>query len=219
MPTRAVLFDFDGVIADTENHHVAAWQRTLAAIGWELSDESAARAVEVDDRVFLADLFRQRGIEGGDVEGWARKKQSLMRMLLADAPRVYPGVAPLVGRLRGRVALGVVTTTWTENVIAVLQTAGLRDAFRLIVGKEDLTAPKPDPECYLRALSGLGLGAVDVVAMEDSPTGLAAARAAGIRAVAVGHRETGRDWAGDCAYLADLKDTQAVLRVLSLDAI
>jgi beta-phosphoglucomutase len=50
MPLKAVLFDFDGVIADTDNHHIAAWQRTLAAMGWQVVDEVAARAAEIDDR-------------------------------------------------------------------------------------------------------------------------------------------------------------------------
>ena len=55
-----MLFDFDGVIADTENHHVAAWERTLGRLGWELADEAAARAAEIDDRYFLQELFSRR---------------------------------------------------------------------------------------------------------------------------------------------------------------
>ena len=75
MPTPlAVLFDFDGVLADTENVHVAAWQRTLARIGWELADEAAARAAEIDDRYFLQELFGRRNIEGADLDGWIRRK-------------------------------------------------------------------------------------------------------------------------------------------------
>ena len=75
MPPRAVLFDFDGVIADTENVHVAAWQRTLARIGWELADEAAARAAEIDDRFFLQELFGRRKIEGADLDGWIRRAE------------------------------------------------------------------------------------------------------------------------------------------------
>ena len=64
MPPKAILFDFDGVIADTGNHHIAAWQRTLAVMGWQIADEVAARSAEIDDREFLAELFAERGING-----------------------------------------------------------------------------------------------------------------------------------------------------------
>src|SRR5208282_3370077 len=103
MALRAVLLDFDGVIADTENHHIAAWQRTLAALGWQVPDEVAARPAEVDDRVFLHDLLAIQQITDGDIEGWVRKKQALTITLLRDAPRIYPGVHELVQHLRGRV--------------------------------------------------------------------------------------------------------------------
>ena len=62
MPPKAILFDFDGVIAETENHHLAAWQRTMSFMGLQIGDEIAARAMEVDDRAFLTDLFTERAI-------------------------------------------------------------------------------------------------------------------------------------------------------------
>ena len=180
MPVRAVLFDFDGVIADTENHHVAAWQRTFAAMGWELPDEIGLLAMEMDDRAFLAGQFARRKIESGDVEGWARRKQELTLGLLRDSPRVYPGVVDLIERLRGSVVMGVGTSTWRENVVAVLEAAGLRSAFDLIVGKEDVAAPKPDPSGYSRAVAALSLRPEEAAALEDSPSGLSAAKAAGL---------------------------------------
>jgi beta-phosphoglucomutase len=216
MPPRALFFDFDGVIADTENVHVVAWQRTLADLGWEVPDEVAARAVEMDDRVFLAELFANKKIEGGDVEGWGRRKQSLTVALLADSPRVYRGVSDLVRAVQGRVRLGVVSTTWRANVQTVLNASGLADAFELIVGKEDVQAVKPDPECYLTALKRFNVAAAEAVALEDSPTGLQAAQGAGIRVIAVGHRLPRGDWGGTAEYVADLTPTSEVLRLLEL---
>src|SRR6516165_4379703 len=99
MPVQAVLLDFDGVIADTENHHIAAWQRTLMALGWQVPDEVAARSAEVDDREFLRELFADQGIADGDIEGWVRKKQRLTIALIRDTPRIYPGVIELVDGL------------------------------------------------------------------------------------------------------------------------
>lgn len=215
MPPLAVLFDFDGVIADTENIHVAAWQRTLAALGWEVSDETCARAVEVDDREFLAELFARRKVVDGNVEGWVGRKQQLTVALLADSPRVYPGVAETISALRAqRVRLAVVSTTWRENIEVVLRSAGLAEAFETIIGKEDVAAVKPDPACYRLALERLGLPAADVVALEDSPSGLEAARGAGVRAVAVGHRLARGDWVGPGDYLESLGKAARVLAVL-----
>ena len=218
MPVRAVLFDFDGVIADTENHHVAAWQRTFNDMGWVVPDDVCARAMELDDRALLAELFEDRKIEGGDVEGWVRRKQETTRMLLRDAPRVYPGVVTLVETLQARgVRLAVVTTTWRENVSAVLESVGLWSAFQVVVGKEDVAATKPDPECYRKAVKTLGVRASSAVAIEDSTTGLTAARQAGVKVVAVGHRRPNGEWTGDAPFVGDLTDHRGLLETLGLN--
>jgi beta-phosphoglucomutase len=216
MTPRALLLDFDGVIADTENVHIAAWQRTLDALGWQVSDELCARAIEVDDRVFLSEIFAARQIRGGDVDGWVRRKQELTLALLDDSPRVYPGVAELVERVRNRVKLGVVSTTWRANVVSVLKSSDLYTAFSLIVAKEDVTAVKPDPEAYRRAVECLVVKPAEAVAIEDSATGLAAARRAGVRPVAVGHRLGQGVWHGKAPFVRDLRRTDEVLAAVGL---
>ena len=217
MSLRALLFDFDGVLADTENIHVAAWQRTFADLGWEVPDEVCARAAEEDDRAFLASVFAARKVERGDVSGWTLRKQRLTITMLKDSPRLYPGVAALVRALRGRLRLAVVTGTWRANVAAVLEASGLADAFELIVAKEDVEKPKPAPDGYLLALKRLKLKPSSVLALEDSPSGLAAARAAGLRVVAVGHRRPAGDWVGAADYLENLARTERVLQILELN--
>jgi beta-phosphoglucomutase len=216
MSLKAVLFDFDGVMAETENHHVAAWQRTLGAMGWQVPDEIAARAAEVDDREFLTDLFTLRGMPVDKVDEWVRRKQVLTVQLLRASPRLYPGVVELVRTLRGKVRLAVVSGTWRENVEAVLEAAGLTDAFDTIVGKEDVTARKPAPEPYQLALKRLRLTARSAVALEDSATGMASARAAGLRVIAVGHRRPFGDWVGDAAYISGFEPVQGLLDHLKL---
>src|SRR5262249_27907562 len=160
---RAVLFDFDGVLADTENIHVAAWEHTFGAMGWDVSPEDCARSMELDDRVFLAEVFARRSIADGDVLGWVRRTQGLTLRIAADSPRIYRGVPELVARLRGKARLAVVTTTWRENVAVVLGAAGLADDFEVIIGKEDVEAPKPDPACYRLALKRLKVAAGSAV--------------------------------------------------------
>jgi HAD superfamily hydrolase (TIGR01509 family) len=214
MPPRAVLFDFDGVLADTENVHVAAWERTFAQMNLDVPPEACARAAEEDDRPFLASIWDAEGIEGGDLDGWVARKQAIVRRMLADWPRLYPGVPELVGRLDGRARLAVVSGTWRENVSVVLEAAGLAGSFALIVGKEDVRRPKPAPDAYRLALRRLEVEPGDAVALEDSPTGLASARGAKIDAVAVGHRRGRGEWAEGAAYVEGLGDVDRALRAI-----
>ncbi len=216
MALKVVFFDFDGVIAETENHHIVAWQRTLAVMGWQVPDEVAARSAEIDDREFLGELFAIRGIVSDKIEDWVRRKQTLTVRMLADSPRLYPGVAELVKKLQGRVRLAVVSGTWRENITTVLAATGLADAFETIIAKEDATAVKPAPEAYQLALKRLRISARSSVAIEDSPSGIAAARAAGIRVVAVGHRRTFGDWIGDATYISGFEPVEGLLRLLRL---
>jgi HAD superfamily hydrolase (TIGR01509 family) len=214
---RAVLFDFDGVLADTANVHVAAWERTFQAMGLEVAPEDCLPAAEVDDRAFLARVFETKGVTDGDLAGWVRRKLDLSLELLADEPRLYPGAVDLVEELAGRARLGVVSTAWRPAIEVVLRAGGLLDRFELIVAKEDVTSPKPDPAPYLLALERLGLTPAEAVALEDSPTGLASARAAGVPVVAVGHRRPAGEWSeAASAFLPGLKDRPAAHRALGV---
>lgn len=213
MAPKAVFFDFDGVLVDSENHHIAAWQRVFTLLGWHVPEPAAARVGALDDRAFAEQIFNDWGAPLHDVDGWIARKQAITTMLLRDAPRLYPGVRALVDRLRGRVRLAVVTTTWRENVEAALGAAGLLDAFETIVSKEDVANGKPDPEPYQTALKRLKLR-TSAVAFEDSPGGLASAWAAGLKAIAIGHRLPPGDWTGESPYLAGFEPIDAVLELL-----
>ena len=120
MALKAILLDFDGVIAETDNHHIAAWQRTLSVLGWQVTDEVAARSAEIDDREFLTELFATRGIVSDKIDDWVRRKQVLTASMLKNSPRLYPGVVDLIRKLRGRVRLAVVSGTCRENIQTVL---------------------------------------------------------------------------------------------------
>ena len=211
MPTRAVLFDFDGVIADTENIHVAAWERTFASMGREVPAEVCARSVEEDDRAFLKSVFAETGVTDGDIEGWVKRKQAATLEMLQAYPRIYPGFQELVKALQGKVALVVVSGTWRENVMVVLKSAAVESAFSLVVTKEDVKKSKPDPAIYRFALKTLGLEPQEVLALEDSPTGLAAAKGVGIRSLAIGHRRPEGPWIGDSVYIPGLQPISAII--------
>jgi HAD superfamily hydrolase (TIGR01509 family) len=218
-PIEAVLFDFDGVLVESANIHVAAWERTFRRMGWEIAPGRCDPAAEVDDRRFLAGLLAEQGIDDADLDGWVMRKQEIAGPLFADgAAWPFPGVLELVSALRGRgVRLGVVSGSWRANIDAALDALGIGEAFELVVAKEDAAA-KPDPAPYLLAVERLGVAPARAVAIEDSPTGLESARAAGLRAIAVGHRREAGDWAGDAPYLAGFEPLGAALAALGLDA-
>src|SRR5262245_24036837 len=202
MPLKAVLLDFDGVNAETDNHHIAAWQRTLATLGWQITDEVAARSAEIDDRDFLAELFANRGIASQKIQEWVSRNQALLLQMRKESPRLYPGVVELIRLLREKTRLAIVSSTWRENIQAVLAAAELDDCFETIVAKEDVKSVKPAAEAYVLALDKLRVPATEAVAIEDSPSGLISARAAAIRVIAVGHRHPFGDWVGDSLYIS-----------------
>jgi HAD superfamily hydrolase (TIGR01509 family) len=110
--------------------------------------------------------------------------------------------------------MAVVSGTWRENIVAVLEAAGLIESFDAIVSKQDVTACKPAPDAYQLALKRLRLVAKSTVALEDSPSGLASARAAGIRVIAIGHRRQDGEWVGDAPFVAGLEPASRLLEQL-----
>jgi HAD superfamily hydrolase (TIGR01509 family) len=136
--------------------------------------------------------------------------------LLKDAPRIYPGFSELVRALHRRTKLGVVSGTWRENIETVLNSVRLLRRFEIVVAKEDVLAPKPAPDAYLLALEKLSIRPRSAIAIEDSPTGVAAARAAGLRVIAVGHRHPFGDWVGDAPYVSGFEPVDGLLKQLKL---
>ena len=190
--TRAVLFDFNGVLVDDETFHWRAFREVLAPLGIALSRARYdARYLAFDDRGALRAMLRDAGRRGtlpeAAVEGLLRRKRRLFRRL-GDAAgvRVEPRVAALVRALAGRLPLAIVSGAARREILYALRPAGLARSFRSIVAAEDVSRSKPAPDGYLLALRRLGLGGgASCVAIEDSPGGIRAARAAGLRVLGV----------------------------------
>jgi HAD superfamily hydrolase (TIGR01509 family) len=145
-----------------------------------------------------------------------RRKQELSIAMLRDWPPLYPGVPALLEALGKACKSAVVTTTWRANVEAVLRPSGLWDCFGCCISKEDVKAQKPAPEAYLLALERMKVTASKAVAVEDSPTGIQAARAAGIRVIAVGHRRADGDWCEGSPFVDGFEDLPRVLQALGM---
>jgi HAD superfamily hydrolase (TIGR01509 family) len=201
--TAALILDFDGVIMDTETAVVAAWR-----------DECADLGVPFDEVAFLASLGvpstgpdRIAAILGADADAVAvtARIRDRLRVSTAALP-VLPGVRELLAEAAAAgVPVAVASGATRVWVAGHLARVGLLDAFAAVVCRDDVAHPKPAPDLYLAALDRLGAAAAWSAAVEDSAPGLAAARAAGVRCVAVpGPTTTGHDLAAADLFLPTL---------------
>lgn len=180
---KCALFDFDGVVADTEPLYVELDRRALAALGYEATDEElegfVGKASEVEGPALLA----RHGIQATEADYlavWDSDRDIYGNPALEPSP----GLPELWARLRERgCRIAVVSTTRCASLVRALNNFGLLTYVDAIVGREMVSRMKPDPEPYLRALEILGVDAADAVAFDDSSSGVASARAAGVYTV------------------------------------
>lgn len=188
MPARqAVLFDMNGVIVDDEPLHFSAFRLALRAQRIRL--HAAAYAAHFAGRTDRDGATAFAASAGAfDVGRVIADKAATYRRLAARGLRAYPGVAALLGALRqAAVPIALVTGAPRREVGAVLSALGLVGTFDAIVTGDDVRAGKPAPEGFLAAAAALGLAPASCVVVEDSPSGVLSARAAGMACVAVCH--------------------------------
>jgi HAD superfamily hydrolase (TIGR01509 family) len=176
-----VVFDLDGVLVDSEGIWAEAEAATVAALGAEYTPEISAALYgrgHRDGARLLAERF------GGDAEAIA---DTLLANALAGFGRglePLPGAREVVADLSGRIPIAVASNSVRAIVETALAAAGL-DGFDAIVAGEDVTRPKPAPDPYLEACRRLGIAPGDAIGIEDSPVGVASAKAAGLYVIGI----------------------------------
>ena len=185
MTARAVIFDFNGTLSDDEPVLCEIYTELFAAHGRPLSaqeyfDELAGLSDPEIVRTWL-------GADHPDVEQVIEERVSLYRERVSDGSTVPERHRAAVRYAAARVPVAIVSGAARAEVEPVVHAAGLADSIRAIVAAEDVPDGKPDPAGYLRALTLLdgGLAAEDVVVLEDTEAGVASAKAAGMRCLAV----------------------------------
>ncbi len=185
---RYALFDFDGVIADTEPLYIELDRAALAALGYEATDEDLESFIGKASEVAGPELLARHGIQA-TTEDYLAVWDSDMGIYGREDLKPSPGLAELWQCLRERgCRIAVVSTTRCVSLVRALNRFGLLTYVDAIVGREMVSRAKPDPEPYLRALEYLAPGDVEAaraqaVAFDDSPSGIASAQAAGVFAV------------------------------------
>lgn len=183
-----MIFDFDGVLADTERLHLAAFRDVFASKGWGLDDETYFnRYMGYDDaglfRAYAAD--QAQPLIDDEIAALVTRKGVAFRRHLGSGHVLYPGAVECLTRLDGRYTLAIASGALHAEIVDILSAGGVLQRFRTIVGAEDVTAMKPAPEPYLTAAAKLGVEPRQCVAVEDSRWGLESATKAGMRTIAV----------------------------------
>jgi len=175
---KAIFWDNDGVLVDTERLYCRATRELLAEHGVMLSDAQYAECFLLDSRGAWH-LLGNPGPE--EIERLRGLRNDRYAKYLESEAAVTPGIAELIASLEGRVRMAVVSSSRRDHLLAAHAGSGLLRCFDFILTCEDCKRTKPDPELYLRAVERSGLAACECLAIEDSPRGVLAAKRAGLR--------------------------------------
>lgn len=215
MQAEAVIFDFDGVIVDTEPLHYKSFQRVLAPLGLNFTwQEYVDTYIGFDDRDAFREAFaiHNKELSSGELQSLITQKASVFQEVIRDGVSAYPGVIELISKLSAvGIPLAICSGALRSDIDPILAMFGLEDCFDIIVTADDVSTSKPDPECYqlafdkLRALQKASLSKLTTIAIEDTPAGIASARQAALSVCAVTN-----------SYAADLL-TEATFTTSSLE--
>jgi len=217
---EAVLFDFDGILVDSEPMHHRAFTEVLDPLGMGFTwGEYVETYMGFDDRDAFREAFRAKGIDLDDAnlaKLVAAKSEAFLRGL-RDGVTAYPGAVPLVESLRAAgLPLALCSGALRSDIDPVLAQLGVARCFDVIVSADDVRRSKPDPESYALAFARLSERYVTMltvpgksVAVEDTPAGIRSAKGAGLRVLAV----TNSYGAGELAEADWITDSLESVRI------
>lgn len=202
---QAIVFDFDGVIADSEPLHLKAFQQALAPEGIELTAaDYYARYLGYDDVGLFEALARDRAMamSGDEIAGLVVRKGERMQALLRSGSVLFPGATEFIREAAAAVPIAIASGAMRHEIDEVIDAAGMADLFATIVAAGDTPQSKPSPEPYrlaldrLRTAVGREIDPRRAVAIEDSRWGLESAHGAGLRLVGVTNSYPAHELAG-----------------------
>lgn len=196
MTIRAIAFDLDGTLSDTEPRHFEAFKEVIRPEGIEIPrEEYFSRLIGLNDHDCFATLLREHGKDANEasVAKLIERKAGVYGAMIAERDVLYPGAAEFVRRCAERFPLILVTGTLHAEAETILRHANLRGRFVDIIAAEDTARGKPEPDGFLTALGRLGfilrphpsIVATECLVVEDTAAGVEAAHRAGMRVLAL----------------------------------
>ena len=191
---KAVIFDFDGVIVDSEPLHLRAFQRTVETLGLKLSTtDYYLRYLACDDKSFFRRFLEDNGQQRteGEIARLVREKGICFEEMMGEGIRIFPGVVEFLRAIRGKFHVAIGSGALTKEINLILERKGLSEFFGFVIGADDTKNPKPSPEVYLKCLERFirdydsTITAAQCVVFEDSPHGVLAAKRAGMKCVGI----------------------------------
>jgi len=186
---RAVVFDMDGVMFDSEPLHIKAWQVVLGELGYECPSEIVTPCIGIPDYESAIVLQNHFHTPLSSEELLARKR-AIYPEMAAAVIRPFPGVTDGLARLSARVPIALATSCNIPETELLLERTGLLPFFPVRVTAELVEKRKPAPDPFLKAMQLIGSRPEQTLAVEDSPTGITAARAAGCTVLGIASSHT-----------------------------
>jgi len=182
----AVIFDWDGTLADTEAVVVHSFQKVLKDVGCRVSDEFLEKMIGIGARNMFKEALKATGVPFDDsmIDGLVEKKTRI-QLRLTRRIELFEGAMDLVDALHGKVKIALATMSNRKVVSKVLTERGIAGYFNVIITADEVRRPKPDPEIFLRCATGLRCQPRRSVVVEDSVFGVVAAKRANMRCIAV----------------------------------
>jgi len=217
-PLRAVIFDLDGILADSEPWWNEIDSKLLAEYGVIYRGEYHREVLGVSYRLAVEFYKKAFGLSAS-IEELMRRRGEIATEFFANRVGLFPSTKRTLERLRDmKVRLAIATSSVSASARPFLDRHGLTPFFDGIVTGDEIERGKPDPDIYLRAAKKLGIGADACLVIEDALSGIAAGRAAGMRVAAIPDRRfvDARDYEKEADYVVgNLSEIPALVRRVS----
>ena len=184
--TKAVIFDWDGTLADTKKVVVQSFQNVLGEAGCVVSDEFIERRMGIGTKKTIEEAFRECDMSFDDemLENLSREKIKI-QVSLTEIVDLFEGAAELLEELQERTKIALATMSGRKVIDKILAEKRIKTYFDVVVSADEIVKPKPDPEVFLVSAAKLGVDPKDCVVVEDSVFGVRAAKAAEMKCIAV----------------------------------
>ena len=181
----AVIWDMDGVIANTAPFHLRAWQEIFGKRGVKFTERDFRHSFGRRNDTIIRNTLGEQ-IAQDEIEAIAREKEATFRRIIGQKIKPIPGAVALLQSLKQNgVKMAIASSTPIENIRLITGSLGIANCFQAIVTGHDVTEGKPSPQVFLMAAQKLGVKPENCVVIEDAVAGVTAAKRAGMHCVAV----------------------------------